>query len=211
MAFRDLYHPHAAQSRSVAGCGSKFITRSKEFGEYAAQKKGPISYGSAGAGSASHLSGALFNSMAKGDMLHIPYKGGAPANADLIGGQIQAVFSPLAEVLPYLESGKLRASGVTTKERTARLPDVPAITEVLPGYEITLWNGVFLPAGTPQPIVDKLAAAIRTVTQDPAFRKTLTDQGSKHVDNTPAEFKALVNAEIDKWAQLVNLSGASVD
>lgn len=102
------------------------------------RKKEPVNYGSAGSGSASHLSGALFNSLAQGDMQHIAYKGGAPANTDLIGGQIQAVFSPLVEVLPFIESGKLRALGVTTKARSQRLPEVPAIAEALPGFEVAL-------------------------------------------------------------------------
>lgn len=182
-----------------------------EFIDYVRQKKVPISYGSAGSGSASHLSGALFNSMAKGDMLHVPYKGGAPANTDLMGGQVQAVFSPLVEVLAYIESGKLRALGVTTKTRSPRLPNVPAVAEVLPGFEVALWNGVFVPAATAPAIVDKLSAAIRKVTQDPAVRKTLTDQGSAPVGNTPAEFKKILDQEIDKWGKLVKLSGASVD
>lgn len=183
----------------------------QEFVAYVAQKKTPISYGSAGNGSASHLSGALFNSMSKGDMQHVPYKGGAPANTDLMGGQIQAVFSPLVEVLTYIESGKLRALGVTTKTRSQRLPNVPAIADALPGYEVALWNGVFAPAGTPPVIVDKLAAAIRKVTQDPAVRKTFADQGSTTVGNTPAEFKKLVDDEIEKWGKLVKLSGATVE
>jgi len=183
----------------------------QEFTDYVRQKKGPVNYGSAGSGSASHLAGALFNSMAKGDMQHVAYKGGAPANTDLIGGQIQAVFSPLVEVLPFIEGGKLRALGVTTKTRSQRLPNVPAITEVLPGFEVALWNGVLAPAATPPAIVNKLAAAIQKVTQDPAVRKTLADQGSTPVGNTPAEFKKVLDQEVDKWARLVKLSGATVD
>ncbi len=182
-----------------------------EFVSLVQQKKTSISYGSAGNGSASHLSGALFNSLAKGDMMHVPYKGGAPANTDLMGGQIQAVFAPLVEVLPYIESGKLQALGVTTKGRVARLPNVPAIGEGLPGYEVTLWNGVMAPSATPAPVVEKLASAIRKVMQDPSVRKTLADQGSTPMGNTPAEFKKILDQEIDKWGKLVKLSGASVD
>lgn len=182
-----------------------------EFIEYVQNKKGPISYGSAGNGTASHLSGALFNSMAHGAMLHVPYKGGAPANADLIGGQIQAVFAPMVEILPFIDAGKLRPLGVTTKERSTRLPNVPAVAESLHGFEVTLWNGVFAPANTPQPIVDKLAAGIQKVLQDPALRKTLADQGSTPVGNQPVEFKKIVDSEIDKWGKLVKLSGASVE
>ena len=183
----------------------------QDFVTYVQQKKTPISYGSAGNGSASHLSGALFNSMAKGDMLHVPYKGGAPANTDLMGGQIQAVFSPLVEVLSFIESGKLRALAVTTKTRSPRLPNVPAINETLPGYEIALWNGVMAPAATSPAIVEKLSTAIRKVVQDPAVRKILTDQGSAPAGSKPAEFKAILDQEIDKWAKLVKLSGATVD
>ena len=182
-----------------------------EFVEYVQKKKAPVNYGSAGSGSASHLSGALFNSMAKGDMLHVAYKGGAPANTDLIGGQIQAVFAPLVEVLPFIEGGKLRALGVTTKTRSQRLPNVPAIADALPGYEVALWNGVFVPAATPPVIVDRIAVAVQKATQDPAMRKALADQGSVPVGNSPAEFKKIVDQEIDKWGKLVKLSGATVD
>ncbi|KRC85899.1 Tripartite tricarboxylate transporter family receptor [compost metagenome] len=182
-----------------------------QFVDYVQKKSAPINYGSAGNGSASHLSGALFNAMAKGDMVHVAYKGGAPANVDLMGGQVQAVFSPLVEVLPYLESGKLRALGVTTKDRASRLPDVPAVAEALPGFEVSLWNGVFVPAGTPDVIVDKLAGAIKAVTQDPGFRKVLMDQGSTPRSQSPAEFRVFLDQEIDKWATLVKLSGATVD
>ncbi|MWL91515.1 tripartite tricarboxylate transporter substrate binding protein [Cupriavidus sp. SW-Y-13] len=182
-----------------------------EFIEYVEKKKGPITYGSAGNGTASHLSGALFNSMAHGDMLHVPYKGGAPANADLIGGQIQAVFAPMVEILPFIDGGKLRPLAVTTKSRSARLPNVPSVSESLPGFEVTLWNGVFAPANTPQAIVDKLAAGIQKVLQDPVVRKNLTDQGSTPVGNKPAEFKKIVDSEIDKWGKLVKLSGANIE
>lgn len=182
-----------------------------EFVDYVQKKKGPINYGSAGSGSASHLSGALFDSLTNGDMQHVAYKGGSLANTDLMGGQLQAVFAPLVEVLPFIEGGKLRALGVTTKVRAQRLPQVPAIGEALPGYEVALWNGVFVPAATPVPVITRLAAAIHKVTQDPAVRKTLADQGSTPVGNTPAEFKKILDQEIEKWGKLVKLSGATVD
>jgi|EndMetStandDraft_2_1072991.scaffolds.fasta_scaffold26628_3 tripartite-type tricarboxylate transporter receptor subunit TctC len=183
----------------------------QEFVDYVQKKKGPVNYGSAGSGSASHLSGALFNSMAKGDMVHVAYKGGAPANTDLIGGQIQAVFSPMVEVLPFIEGGKLRALGVTTKSRSPRLPNLPAVNEALPGFEVALWNGVLAPAATPPAVIDKLAAAIQKVAQDPAVRKALAEQGSTPVGNTPVQFKEILGQEIDKWGKLVKLSGATVD
>jgi len=182
-----------------------------EFANYVHDKKSPVNYGSAGNGTASHLSGALFNSMAKGDMLHVPYKGGAPANTDLMGGQVQAVFSPMVEVLPYIESGKLRALAVTTNERSKRMPELPAVNETLPGFEVTLWNGVFAPAGTSAQIVTKLNTAIQTVLNDETVLKILAEQGSTPSGNTPAEFKDLVHQEIGKWGKLVKLSGARVE
>jgi tripartite-type tricarboxylate transporter receptor subunit TctC len=183
----------------------------KEFVELAKQKKAPINFGSAGNGTSQHLSGALFNSMVGGGMIHIPYKGGAPANTDLLAGQIQAVFSPLVEVLSYIDSGKLRPLAVTTKNRSTRLPNVPSVSEALPGYEVVLWNGVFAPTGTPQQVVTKLNAAIRKVLQDPAVRKTMADSGSTPVGNSPEEFKQVLGVEIEKWGKLVKLSGARVD
>ena len=183
----------------------------QEFITYAREQKESIQYGSAGTGTSSHLTGALFGSMAHAEMLHIPYKGGAPANTDLIGGQIQAVFAPMVEILSFVEGGKLRALGVTTTERSPRLPDVPAIAEALPGFEFVLWNGVFAPSGTPPEVVDKLSKAVNAVMHDPAVRKQLSDLGSKPVGNTPAEFKAILEAEITKAAELVKISGARVD
>lgn len=183
----------------------------QEFITVAREQKSKINYGSAGSGTSQHLSGALFNSMANTEMVHVPYKGGAPANADLMAGQIQVVFSPLVEVLPYIDSGKLRALGVTTTTRSARVPNVPAVSEALPGFEVVLWNGVFAPAGTPPAVVDKLSSAIQKIMQDPALRKTLAEQGSTPVGNTPAEFRKVVASEIDRWGKLVKLSGASAD
>lgn len=182
-----------------------------EFIDYARREKTAISYGSAGNGTSQHLSGALFNSMAQTEMMHVPYRGGSQANADLLGGQIRAVFSPLVEVLPYIDAGRLRALAITTRERSPRLPDVPAVAEVLPGYEVVLWNGVFAPAGTPPAIVDRLAAAIRKVMLEPAMQRSLTEQGTTPVGSTPAEFQAVLEPEIEKWGKLVRLSGARFD
>lgn len=183
----------------------------KSFVAHVKNDKNHVYYGSAGSGSSQHLSGALFNTMVNGTMTHVPYKGGAPANMDLLAGQIQAVFSPLSEVLPHIDAGKLRALGVTTKDRSTRLPDVPAIGEELPGFEIALWNAIFVPTGTPQEIVDKLGSAVGKVTEDPDFRKTLAEQGIVPVGSTPAEFKTYLASEIEKWGKLVEISGAKVD
>jgi tripartite-type tricarboxylate transporter receptor subunit TctC len=182
-----------------------------EFIRYIKDDKGRVNYGSAGNGTSLHLAGALFNSMAGGHMTHIPYKGGSEVSRDLLANQIQAGFSPMVEVLSFIESGKLRALGITTRERSPRLPDVPAIDQLLPGYEVVLWNGVFAPARTPGEVVDKLSGAIRAVLHDPDVTKTLAEQGSVPAGSTPSDFKAFVASEQKKWAGLVKLSGAHVD
>jgi tripartite-type tricarboxylate transporter receptor subunit TctC len=182
-----------------------------EFVEIVKQKKIPINYGSSGSGASNHLAGVLFNNMVGGEMVHVPYKGGSLANNDLLAGQVQAVFSPMVEVLGFLDSGKLKPLAVTTKTRSARIPDVPAITEILPGYEIVLWNGIFAPAATAPAIVNKLSSAIQTVMKDPAVLKKLEEQGSTALGSNSADFKLVVDAEIPKWAELIKMSGAKVD
>lgn len=181
----------------------------QEFIGYTKQKKGPMNYGSAGNGTSQHLSGALLNHMIEGEMVHVPYKGGAPANAGLMGGQVQAVFSPLVEVLSHIEAGKLRPLGVTTASRSDRLPDVPAIAESLPGFSVELWNGVFAPAGTPDEIVTKMNTAVNKILDNPDFKKTLESQGSRPLGMKPQEFRTFVDSEITKWGELVKISGAT--
>jgi tripartite-type tricarboxylate transporter receptor subunit TctC len=182
-----------------------------EFVEIVKQKKVPINYGSSGSGASNHLAGVLFNNMVGGEMVHVPYKGGSLANNDLLAGQVQAVFSPMVEVLGYLDSGKLRPLAVTTQTRSSRIPNTPAIAEILPGYEIVLWNGVFAPAATPLAIVNKLSGAIQTVMKDPSVLKRIAEQGSTSIGSSPADFKNVVDAEIPKWADLIKMSGAKVD
>jgi tripartite-type tricarboxylate transporter receptor subunit TctC len=183
----------------------------KDFVEVVKQKKVAINYGSSGSGASNHLAGVLFNNMVGGEMVHVPYKGGSLANNDLLAGQVQAVFSPLVEVLGFVDSGKLRPLAVTTKSRIAKLPDVPAIAEVLPGYEIVLWNGIFVPTGTPKEIVQKLSNAVQTVLQDPAVLKKLAEQGSTPLKSNPDDFKKVIDAEIVKWGDLIKMAGARVD
>ncbi len=182
-----------------------------EFVDYVKSGKSPVTYGSAGNGSSQHLSGALFNSMVAGEMVHVPYKGGAPATADLLAGQIQTLFAPLVEVLAHIKAGKLRVLGITTSKRSPLLPDVPAIGEVLPGYEVALWNGVLAPAKTPAGIVNKLNDAIVKVLNQPEIKARLAEQGSEPVGNSPAEFKQFIAAEVEKWKSLVRISGARVE
>lgn len=183
----------------------------KEFVEYVRQKKEPVHYGSSGSGSSQHLAAALFSNMAQGDMTHVPFKGGGAAGVELLAGRIQAYFAPLAEVVPHIDANKVRAIATTTQSRTARYPDVPAVGEALPGYEVTLWNGILVPAGTPEPIVNRLAAAIQSALKDPEMQKKLAEQGSTPVGSSPQEFGAFMKAEVPKWARIAKISGATVN
>lgn len=182
-----------------------------EFMAYARDPKNEMRYGSAGNGSSLHIAGALFNSMAKANMVHVPYKGSGPAIVDVLGGQIEGIFSPLVDVLPHIRSGKLKAIGVTTKGRSEQLPGVPAINEALPGYEVTLWNGILVPARTPPEIVNRLNAAINKILAQPETKKLLAEQGSEPAPSTPAQFREFIAKEVPVWKRLVEVSGASAD
>jgi tripartite-type tricarboxylate transporter receptor subunit TctC len=182
-----------------------------DFVNYVKENKGPVNYGSSGNGSSQHLAGAMFNNMAGGKMVHVPYKGGGAATLDLLTGQIQAYFAPLAEVVGHIEGGKVKAMGVTTKERSKRFPNVQTINEVLPGFELALWNGILTTANSPPEQIARLSAAINKVLQDPDMQKRLAEQGSVPSHKGPAEFKTFMEAELKKWAQLVKISGANVE
>jgi tripartite-type tricarboxylate transporter receptor subunit TctC len=182
-----------------------------ELVAYAKAKPGQLNYGSGGAGSSLHLAAAVFAFRAGVDMVHVPYRGGAPVAADLVSGKLQLSFSPMVEVLQQVRAGKLRALGVTTARRSALLPDIPAIGEVIPGYEVALWNGIMGPAGLPAPVVARLGAEMVAIVGSPDMRSRLGEQGSDPVGSTPRDFAAFVAAEQPKWAELVRISGATVD
>jgi tripartite-type tricarboxylate transporter receptor subunit TctC len=182
-----------------------------ELVAYAKARPGALNYGSGGAGSSLHLAAAVFAARAGIEMVHVPYRGGAPVAADLLAGKIQLSFSPLVEVLQQVRAGKLRPLGVTTARRSALLPDVPAIGEVIPGYEVALWNGIMGPAGLPAPVVARLAAELVAAIASPEMRAKLAEQGSEPVGSTPQDFAAFVAAEQPKWAELVRVSGATVE
>ena len=189
-----------------AGSLAEFIKYVKDTGG-----KSRLNYGSGGNGTSQHLSTALFNNMVGVDMEHVPYKGGAPAVTALLGGQIQVIFAPLVEVLAFVEAGKLKALGVTTRQRSPLFPDIPAIGELLPGYEVALWNGIVVPANTPAEIVNKLNNAIVRALTQADIRQRLAEQGSEPSGNSPAEFRQFIAAEAEKWANLVRISGAKAE
>jgi tripartite-type tricarboxylate transporter receptor subunit TctC len=141
-------------------------------------------------------------------MGHIPYKGGAPALVDLMGGRLDAVFAPLVEVLPFIQGKKLKALAVTTPARSFVLPDVPTVAETFAGFDITLWNSIMTRTGTAPEIITKLNQAIQYVLAQPEVLKTLRSQGSNPSGNTPAEFNTLIAQEVPKWDAIIKLSGA---
>jgi tripartite-type tricarboxylate transporter receptor subunit TctC len=187
------------------------VTSIAELVAYAKAKPGQLNYGSGGAGTSLHLAAAAFAFRAGLSMVHVPYRGGAPVAADLVSGKLQLSFSPMVEVLQQVRAGKLRALGVTTAKRSALLPDIPAIGEVIAGYEVALWNGIVGPAGLPAPVVARLGAELVAIVASPEMRSKLGEQGSDPVGSSPPDFAAFVAAEQPKWAELVRISGATVD
>ena len=184
----------------------------KELIALAKAKPGQLNFASVGTGSPHHLAGELLNTMAGIKMVHIPYKGAAPAISDLLGAQVTLGFVGLPAALPHVKIGKLTALGVTDRARAAVAPDVPTIAEGgLPGYEVGNWQGLFAPAGTPRIIVYKLNAEVGKILQSAEMKERLGAQGYDTLSMTPEEFSAYVKAEIVKWAKVVKDSGATAD
>jgi len=172
----------------------------------AAARKAPgaLTYASAGSGTSIHLAGEVFASLAKVDMLHVPYKGSSPAVADLLGGQVNYMFDSITSAGPHIRSGKLRALAVTTAKRSSTLPDVPTVAESgLPGYEVSPWFAVFVPAATPKPIIDKLHAALITAMKLPEVRARFAASGAEPLGSTPNELAVHLNKETARWSKLI--------
>ena len=177
----------------------------------ARSKAGGLTYASAGAGTASHLAGELFKSMARVDMLHVPYKGNVPAITDLLAGQTSLIFATMPTVLPHTKAGKLRALATMGDARAAATPELPTVNETLPGFIVNNWVGLFAPAGTPPEIVNRLNAETRNFMQSKEITARLTSEGTRFVPMTPEQFGNFVKAEIVKWAPVVKASGAKAD
>jgi tripartite-type tricarboxylate transporter receptor subunit TctC len=178
---------------------------------YARANPGKLTFASAGPGTASHLAGELFKTMAKVDMLHIPYKGNVPAITDLLAGQTSLLFATMPTVLPHAKAGKLRAIATLGSERSAATPELPTIGEALKGFEVNNWIGLFAPAGTPPEIVRRWNGEVMRVMQSPDIQARLPVDGARFAPNTPEQFSAFVKSEIAKWAPVVKASGARVD
>lgn len=187
-------------------------TTVKELIAAAKAEPGKISAASSGSGTSIHMSLELFKHLTGTDILHVPYKGSAPAVADLIGGQVNIMFDNIPSALPHIRSGKLRAIATTGAKRAAALPDLPTIAEAgVPGYESGVWFGLVVPAGTPKDVIDKLNADTRKAMALPEFQKRMTDLGYELMGTTPAEMGELLQGELKRWGPVVKASGARAE
>jgi tripartite-type tricarboxylate transporter receptor subunit TctC len=170
-----------------------------------------VTYGSSGVGGAGHLAGALLDQMAGIKTVHVPYRGGGPMMTDLVGGKVDYAFATAPTAIPQIEAGKLRALGVPTLQRSALLPQVPTVAETLPGYEVGNWYALVGPRGLPQPIVERLAATMRTTLEDAEVRRHLGAHGVEPTPSTPEELARFIRDETAKWAPIIRSSGATVE
>jgi tripartite-type tricarboxylate transporter receptor subunit TctC len=178
-----------------------------EFIAYAKANPDKISMASAGIGTSGHVAGELFKMMAHVDMVHVPYRGGAPAIIDLLGGQVQVLFDPVSSSTEYIRAGKLRALAVTTATRSEALPDIPTVADFVHGYEASAFFGVGAPKNTPADIIEKLNKEINAGLADPKLKARLADLGGTVIAGSPADFGRLLADETEKWAKVVKLAG----
>ena len=188
------------------------IRNTKELLDYAKANPGKLTFASGGNGSISHLLGEYFKSMAKVDMLHVPYKGDAQMVTDLLGGQVNLAFGTAVACLPHIKSGKVAAVAVTNPRRSTTLTDLPTLNESgVPGYEAVQWFGIAAPAGTPREIVQRLATEIKAILQMPDVHKRFVELGFDVVGDTPDEFAAFLRAENAKWKRVAEIAGTKLD
>jgi len=179
----------------------------QEFVAYAKANPGKLSYGSIGTGSSLHLAGEMFKAAAGIDMLHVPYKGSVPAMTDLIGGQIQALFDAGTSSLPQVRGGKLRVLGVTSATRASGTPEIPAISETVPGYDASFWFAIVAPAETPKAIVERLSGEIADILKQPALRDRYKSTGVELAGSTPAELAAQMRSDLPRWTEIQKQAG----
>jgi tripartite-type tricarboxylate transporter receptor subunit TctC len=206
---RDIA-PVAGISRdpNVVVVNPSFSTRTfPEFIAYAKANPGKINMASPGVGTSPHMAGELFKYMAGIDMVHVPYRASPPAITDLMGGQVQVYFSPIAAAIEYVRAGKLRALAISSTKRSDALPDIPSIGEFVPGYDAGAFYGICAPAKTPAAIIEKLNREIEAGLADPTLKKRFTDLGSVPFLGSPADFANLMAAETEKWTKVVKFAG----
>jgi len=178
----------------------------------ARSKPGQLSYASAGAGTTLHISCELFKSIAKVDLVHVPYKGSGPAVADVIGGQVPVMCDSITSAQPHIKAGRLRVLGITSSTRSSAMPQVPTLAESgVSGYEMNPWFGLFAPAGTPAPVVARLNAEVTKILSAPDVKERLQAIGAEPMNATPEQFQAMVKADLEKWARLVRSAGITAD
>jgi tripartite-type tricarboxylate transporter receptor subunit TctC len=182
-----------------------------DFIAYARANPGKITMASPGNGTSGHLSGELFSKMADVDLLHVPYRGGLAAVTDLLGGRVQVLFDVVTNSIEMIRTGKLRALAVTTTERCAALPDVPAAAEFVPGYEASFWTGLGAPTGTPADIVEKLNSETNAALADPVIKARVADLGAMVLPLSPQEFGKFITGEIGKWAEVIRAANVKAD
>jgi tripartite-type tricarboxylate transporter receptor subunit TctC len=188
------------------------VTSVTELIAYAKANPRKLNYASGGVGSTSHVAGELFKTMAGLDWQHVPYRGTGPSLVDLLAGQVQLTIDNLPAILPHIKTGAVRALAISTDKRVPQLPDLPTIAEAgLPGYDAISWQMVTAPAGTPRPILDRMAATISKLTADPAFRARVAEAGAEPAGGTVDEARAFVKQETVKWREVVLKSGAKAD
>ena len=182
-----------------------------EFVAYAKANAGKINYASPGNGTAGHVSGELFKMMAGVNMVHVPYRGGAPALIDLLGGQVQVFLGGISGSIEYIRAGRLRALAVTTATRSEALPDIPTLGDFLPGYESSAWNGIGAPKDSPAEVIEMLNKEINAALADPKFKARLADLGGTPISGSPADFSKLISDEIEKWGKVVKFAGIKAE
>jgi tripartite-type tricarboxylate transporter receptor subunit TctC len=182
-----------------------------EFIAYAKANPGKVNYASAAIGSSGHMAGELFKMMAGVNMTHVPYRGSAPALTDMIGGQVQVTFDPIASSIEYIKAGKLRALAVTTATRLDVLPDIPTVGDFLSGFEVTTLQGLCSPKNTSATIIDKLNREINAALADQKIKAQLEDLGLRVLSGSPSDYGRLITKETEKWAKVVKFSGAKAD
>jgi tripartite-type tricarboxylate transporter receptor subunit TctC len=182
-----------------------------EFIAYAKANPGKLNMASAGNGSTTHVSGELFKMMTGVNMVHVPYRGAAPALTDLISGQVQVIFENPLSSIEFIRAGKLRPLAVTTATRSEVLPDLPTVSDFVPGYEASAWYGVGVPMGTPAEVTDRLNKEINAILADPKVKARFAELGASLIAGSPADFGKLVAEETEKWSKVVKFSGAKPD
>jgi tripartite-type tricarboxylate transporter receptor subunit TctC len=187
------------------------VRTTKEFIALAKARPGEMAYGSSGVGGVQHLATSALASQAGLKLLHVPFKGGAPAVVALMGGEVQAIITPIPEILPHIQSGRVRAIAVSSATRTKQFPDLPSIGETVKGYDYSSWFGAFAPAGTPRAIIDRLNAEIRKAMADPAVAANLASQTLDPMPMSPDEFAKFLKADLDMLGPVVRAAGARLE